>query len=59
MRNDAVGACKVREVVKQQSAEVLDEAAEKRFDTGGRLFWNGNRQAEQGEIRRFIETRAQ
>jgi len=59
MRNDSSGACKVSEAVKRRFMEVLDEFAGKRFDTGGRLFWNRNARAEYEEVRRIVEAHAQ
>ena len=59
MMNDAAGPCKVGEAMKQLSREGLDEPPGKRFDTGGRLFWNGNRRADREEARGIIEAREQ
>ena len=50
------GGCRrVSEAMKQVSMEVLDEAAWKRFDTDGRLFWNMNTMADYEEARRVFE----
>ena len=66
-RTEAVGAIqvafdggvrKVTEAMKRLSMEVLDESAWKRFDSGGRLFWNMNTLADYEEARRVIEERA-
>jgi len=59
MMNDAAGASKVRETIKQLPMEGLDEFAGKRFDTGGRLFWNGNKRADHEEACRITEAREQ
>jgi hypothetical protein len=59
MRNDGAGACKVSEAVQRRFMEVLDEFAGKRFDTGGRLFWNRKTRAEYEAARRIVEVRAQ
>jgi len=52
------GVRKVTEAMKRLSMEVLDEAAWKRFDSDGRLFWNMNTLADYQEARRVIEERA-
>jgi molybdenum cofactor guanylyltransferase len=52
------GVRKVTEAMKRLAMEVLDEAAWKRFDTDGRLFWNMNTMADYEEARRVIEERA-
>ena len=52
------GGRKVAEAMKHASMEVLDEAAWKRFDTDGRLFWNMNTLADYEEARRVFEERA-
>jgi len=52
------GGRKVTEAMKKVSMEVLDEAAWKRFDTDGRLFWNMNTAADYDEARRVFEERA-
>jgi hypothetical protein len=44
--------------MKRLSMEMLDESAGKRFDTGGRLFWDRNTRADYEEARRMIEARA-
>jgi molybdopterin-guanine dinucleotide biosynthesis protein A len=46
------GVRKVTEGIALLSAEVLDEAHWKRFDSAGRLFWNMNTAAEFEEVRR-------
>lgn len=50
------GVRKVTEAMKRVPMEVLDESAWKRFDTGGRLFWNMNTPEDFAEARRIIET---
>jgi hypothetical protein len=45
--------------MKRLPMEVLDEAAWKRFDTGGRLFWNMNTLEDYEEVRRVFEERGQ
>jgi molybdopterin-guanine dinucleotide biosynthesis protein A len=52
------GVRKVTEAMKRLPMEVLDEAAWKRFDTDGRLFWNMNTLADYEEARQVIEERA-
>ena len=52
------GVRKVTEAMKRLPMEVLDEAAWKRFDTDGRLFWNMNTLADYEEARRVFEERA-
>jgi molybdopterin-guanine dinucleotide biosynthesis protein A len=52
------GVRKVTEAMKRLPMEVLDEAAWKRFDTDGRLFWNMNTPADYEEARRVFEERA-
>lgn len=49
---------KVTEAMKRLRMEVLDEAAWKRFDTDGRLFWNMNTPEDYEEARRVFEARA-
>ncbi len=49
------GVRKVTETMKGVPLEVLDESEWKRFDTGGRLFWNMNTPADFEEARRIIE----
>jgi len=51
------GGRKVTEAMKHVSMEVLDEAAWKRFDTDGRLFWNMNTPADYEEARKVFEKR--
>lgn len=50
------GVRKVTEGMKRIRREVLDESAWKRFDTGGRLFWNMNTPADFAEAQRIIES---
>jgi molybdopterin-guanine dinucleotide biosynthesis protein A len=50
------GVRKVTEAMKRIRSEVLDASAWKRFDTGGRLFWNMNTQADFAEAQRIIES---
>jgi len=57
MTNDGAGLRPVTRAMKRRSMEVLDVSAWKRFDTGGRLFWNINTRAYQEEARRIIEAR--
>lgn len=52
------GVRKVTEAMKRLPMEVLDEAAWKRFDTDGRLFWNMNTLEDYAEARRVFEERA-
>jgi molybdopterin-guanine dinucleotide biosynthesis protein A len=49
------GVRKVTEGMKRLQMEVLDEQAWKRFDTGGRLFWNMNTPADYAEVKRILE----
>jgi molybdopterin-guanine dinucleotide biosynthesis protein A len=49
------GVRKVTEGIALLGAEVLDEADWKRFDSGGRLFWNMNTAADYEEARRILE----
>lgn len=49
------GVRKVTEAMKRLPMEVLDEQAWKRFDTGGRLFWNMNTPEDYAEARRILE----
>lgn len=51
------GGRKVTEAMKHVPMEVLDEAAWKRFDNHGRLFWNMNTPADYEEARRILEAR--
>jgi molybdenum cofactor guanylyltransferase len=48
------GVRKVTEAMKLLPMEVLDEAAWKRFDTKGRLFWNINTPEDFAEARRVL-----
>jgi molybdopterin-guanine dinucleotide biosynthesis protein A len=50
------GVRKVTHGVALLRSEVLDEAAWKRFDSAGRLFWNMNTAADYEEVRRVLET---
>jgi molybdopterin-guanine dinucleotide biosynthesis protein A len=50
------GVRKITEAMKRLPMEVLDESTWKRFDTGSRLFWNMNTQADFAEARRILET---
>jgi molybdopterin-guanine dinucleotide biosynthesis protein A len=50
------GVRKVTEGIALLRSEVLDEAAWKRFDNAGRLFWNMNTAADFEEARRVWET---
>jgi len=49
------GVRKVTEGIALLRAEVLDEKDWKRFDSGGRLFWNMNTPADYEEARRILE----
>jgi molybdenum cofactor guanylyltransferase len=49
------GVRKVSEAMKRLPMEVLDESAWKRFDTGGRLFWNINTPEDFERARRILE----
>lgn len=49
------GIRKVTEAMKRLPMEVLDESAWKRFDSGGRLFWNMNTTEDYQEARHIIE----
>jgi molybdopterin-guanine dinucleotide biosynthesis protein A len=49
------GVRKVTEAMARLRVEVLDETHWKRFDSGGRLFWNMNTRAEYDEARRILE----
>ena len=53
------GVRKVTEAMKCLPMEVLDEAAWKRFDTKGRLFWNMNTPEDFAEARHILETQDQ
>jgi hypothetical protein len=57
MMNEGAYAFEVREELKKLPAEILDVPAWKRFDTGGRLFWNRNTRAGYAEARKIIEAR--
>jgi molybdenum cofactor guanylyltransferase len=50
------GVRKVTEAMKRIRREVLDEFVWKRFDIGGRLFWNMNTPADFAEVQRIIES---
>jgi molybdopterin-guanine dinucleotide biosynthesis protein A len=50
------GVRKVTHGVALLRSEALDEAAWKRFDSAGRLFWNMNTAADYEEVRRVLET---
>ncbi len=50
------GIRKVTEAMKRLPMEMLDESAWKRFDSGGRLFWNMNTHADFVEARLLLET---
>jgi molybdopterin-guanine dinucleotide biosynthesis protein A len=50
------GVRKVTEAMKKIGREVLDESAWKRFDTGGRLFWNMNTPGDFAEAQRITES---
>src|SRR5262249_26666401 len=52
--NFQAGTRKVTEALNTLRVEVLDEKDWKRFDTGGRLFWNMNTVADYEEARRVI-----
>jgi molybdenum cofactor guanylyltransferase len=49
------GVRKVTEGMRRIRREVLDETQWKRFDTGGRLFWNMNTPEDFAEAQRIIE----
>lgn len=51
------GTRKVTDALKLLKTEVLDERDWKRFDSGGRLFWNMNTVADYEEARRILESR--
>jgi len=53
------GVRKVTEGMKRLRMEVLDEQAWKRFDTGGRLFWNMNTPEDYAEAKRILEIEKQ
>jgi molybdopterin-guanine dinucleotide biosynthesis protein A len=53
------GVRKVTEGIKRLRMEVLDEQAWKRFDTGGRLFWNMNTPEDYAEAKRILEIEKQ
>lgn len=52
--NFEAGTRKITEALNVLSVEVLDEKDWKRFDTGGRLFWNMNTAADYEEVRRIL-----
>jgi molybdopterin-guanine dinucleotide biosynthesis protein A len=49
------GTRKVTEAIANLKSEVLDEAVWKRFDTGGRLFWNMNTHSDYEEAKKIVE----
>lgn len=49
------GTRKITEAMKRLDMETVDEAAWKRFDTAGRLFWNMNTAADYHEAKRILE----
>ena len=49
------GVRKVTQAMKRLRMEVLDEQAWKRFDNGGRLFWNMNTLEDYAEAKRILE----
>jgi molybdopterin-guanine dinucleotide biosynthesis protein A len=49
------GTRKITEAMKRLDMEIVDEAAWKRFDTAGRLFWNMNTPADYHEAKRILE----
>jgi molybdopterin-guanine dinucleotide biosynthesis protein A len=49
------GTRKVTEAMKQLKMEIVDETDGKRFDSGGRLFWNMNTAADYEQAIRYIE----
>jgi molybdopterin-guanine dinucleotide biosynthesis protein A len=51
----AGGVRKITQAMKSLEMEVVDEADWKRFDSGGRLFWNMNTVADFNEARRILE----
>jgi molybdenum cofactor guanylyltransferase len=48
------GVRKITEAMKQLDMEILDEPVWKRFDTGGRLFWNMNTPADYREAQKVL-----
>lgn len=52
--NFEAGTRKITEALNVLDVEVLDEKGWKRFDTGGRLFWNINTPADYEEARRIL-----
>jgi molybdenum cofactor guanylyltransferase len=54
--NFEAGTRKITEALNVLHVEVLDEKDWKRFDTGGRLFWNMNTAADYEEVRRILAT---
>jgi len=50
------GMRRVTDGLKLLRTEVLDESAWKRFDSGGRLFWNMNTREDYEEARRILES---
>jgi molybdopterin-guanine dinucleotide biosynthesis protein A len=49
------GIRKITEAMKRVDMEIVDAADWKRFDTGGRLFWNMNTAADYDEAKRVME----
>jgi molybdenum cofactor guanylyltransferase len=49
------GTRKITHAMKGLQMEVVDQAAWKRFDTAGRLFWNMNTAADYDEAKRIME----
>ena len=49
------GTRKITEAMKRLDMEIVDEAAWKRFDTAGRLFWNMNTPIDYHEAKRILE----
>jgi molybdenum cofactor guanylyltransferase len=50
------GVRKVTEAMKHLEMEVIDQREWKRFDSGGRLFWNMNTMADYEEAKRMLES---
>jgi molybdopterin-guanine dinucleotide biosynthesis protein A len=49
------GTRKITQAMKQLQLEIVDEPDWKRFDSGGRLFWNMNTAADYDEAKRILE----
>jgi molybdopterin-guanine dinucleotide biosynthesis protein A len=49
------GTRKITQAMKQLQLEIVDESDWKRFDSGGRLFWNMNTAADYDEAKRILE----